>query len=160
MSKTNAARILDQLGIHYELREYQVDPEDLAAETVAAKIGMPPEQVFKTLVVRGERNGVALAVIPGNYELDFKAMAQALGDKKVEMVQLKEVQPLTGYIRGGVTALGGKKDYPVVVDETIILWDVISISAGQRGTQIILAPDDYIKATHAAVAEISRQKTK
>jgi Cys-tRNA(Pro)/Cys-tRNA(Cys) deacylase len=160
MSKTNAARILDQLGIHYELREYQVDPEDLAAETVAAKIGMPPEQVFKTLVVRGERNGVALAVIPGNYELDFKAMAQALGDKKVEMVQLKEVQPLTGYIRGGVTALGGKKDYPVVVDETIILWDVISISAGQRGAQIILAPDDYIKATHAAVAEISRQKTK
>lgn len=158
MSKTNAARILDQLGIHYKLCEYEVDPEDLSAETVAAKIGMPPEQVFKTLVVRGERNGVALAVIPGNHELDFKAMAHALGDKKVEMVQLKEVQPLTGYIRGGVTALGGKKDYPVVVDETIILWDVISISAGQRGTQIILAPDDYIRATAATVAEIGREK--
>jgi len=160
MSKTNAARILDQLGVHYELREYEVDPEDLAAETVAAKIGMPPGQVFKTLVVRGERNGVALAVIPGNYELDFKALAHALGDKKVEMVQLKEVQGLTGYIRGGVTALGGKKDYPVVVDETVILWDVISVSAGQRGTQIVLAPDDYIRATTASIAEISREKSR
>lgn len=160
MSKTNAARILDQLKIRYELREYEVDPDDLAAETVAAKVGMPPEQVFKTLVVRGERNGVALAVIPGNYELDFKALAHAMGDKKVEMVPLKEVQPLTGYIRGGVTALGAKKDYPVVVDETVILWDVISISAGQRGTQIILAPEDYIKATKATVAEIAKEKGK
>jgi len=158
MSKTNAARILDQLKIQYELREYEVDPDDLAAETVAAKIGMPSEQVFKTLVVRSERNGIALAVIPGNYELDFKALAQAMGDKKVEMVHLKEVQPLTGYIRGGVTALGCKKDYPVVVDETVILWDQISISAGQRGTQIILAPDDYIKATNATVAEIAKEK--
>lgn len=158
MSKTNAARILDQLKISYQLREYEVDPDDLAAESVAAKIGMPPEQVFKTLVVRGERNGVALAVVPGSYELDFKALAQALGDKKVEMVPLKEVQPLTGYLRGGVTALGCKKEYPVVVDETVILWDVISISAGQRGTQIILSPDDYIKATKATVAEIAREK--
>ena len=158
MSKTNAARILDQLKIQYELREYEVDPDDLAAETVAAKMGMPSEQVFKTLVVRGERNGISLAVIPGNYELDFKALAQAMGDKKVEMVHLKEVQPLTGYIRGGVTALGCKKDYPVVVDETVILWDQISISAGQRGTQIILAPDDYIKATNATVAEIAKEK--
>lgn len=158
MSKTNAARILGQLKISYQLREYEVDPDDLAAESVAAKIGMPPEQVFKTLVVRGERNGVALAVVPGSYELDFKALAQALGDKKVEMVPLKEVQPLTGYIRGGVTALGCKKEYPVVVDETVILWDVISISAGQRGTQIILSPDDYIKATKATVAEIAGGK--
>jgi len=140
------------------LREYEVDPEDLAAETVAAKIGMPPEQVFKTLVVRGERNGVALAVIPGNYELDFKALAHAMGDKKVEMVPLKEVQPLTGYIRGGVTALGCKRDYPVVVDETIILWDRISVSAGQRGLQITLAPEDYVRATGATVAEIAREK--
>ena len=158
MSKTNAARILDQMKIPYELRDYEVDPDDLAAETVAAKIGMPPEQVFKTLVVRGERNGIALAVIPGSYELDFKALAHAMGDKKAEMVPLKEVQPLTGYIRGGVTALGCKKDYPVVVDETIILWDVISISAGHRGTQILIAPDDYIKATNATVAEIAKEK--
>lgn len=158
MSKTNAARILDQLGIHYELREYEVDPDDLAAETVAAKIGMPPEQVFKTLVVRGERTGIAMAVIPGNHELDFKLLARAMGDKKADIVPLKEVQPLTGYIRGGVTALGAKKDYPVVLDETVILWDVISVSAGQRGTQLIVAPDDYIRATNATVAEISNEK--
>ncbi len=158
MSKTNAARILDQLGINYELREYEVDPEDLAAETVAAKIGFPSEQVFKTLCVRGDRNGIAFAVIPGNFELDFKLLAHATGDRKVEMVALKEVQPLTGYIRGGVTVLGAKKAYPVVVDETIQLWDVISLSAGVRGTQILLSPDDYIRATKATIAEISRSK--
>jgi Cys-tRNA(Pro)/Cys-tRNA(Cys) deacylase len=158
MSKTNAARILDQLGIAYELRDYEVDPEDLAAESVAAKIGMPPEQVFKTLVVRGERKGEAFAVIPGNHELDFKQLARAMGDKKVDIVPLKEVQPLTGYIRGGVTALGAKKDFPVYLDETVILFDVISLSAGQRGTQILIKPDDYIRATGATVAEISREK--
>ena len=158
MSKTNAARILDQLGIKYDLREYEVDPDDMAAESVAAKIGMPPEQVFKTLCVRGDRNGVAFAVIPGKFELDFKLLAKTTGDRKVEMVSLKEVQPLTGYIRGGVTALGAKKAYPVVVDETVQLWDAISISAGVRGTQIILSPDDYIRATDAVVAEISRSK--
>ena len=160
MSKTNACRILDQLGIKYEIREYEVDPDDLAAESVAAKIGMPAEQVFKTLAVRGDRNGVAVAVIPGNYELDFKALAQLTGDRKVEMVTLKEVQPLTGYIRGGVTALGMKKDYPVFVDETMELWDMVSVSAGQRGTQIILAPADYLRATKAEVGEISREKSK
>ena len=158
MSKTNAARILDQLGIAYELRDYEVDPEDLAAESVAAKIGMPSEQVFKTLVVRGERTGEAFAVIPGNYELDFKLLARAMGDKKVDIVPLKEVQPLTGYIRGGVTALGAKKDFPVYLDETVILFDVISLSVGQRGTQILIKPDDYIRATGATVAEISREK--
>ena len=158
MSKTNAARILDQLAIAYQLREYDVDPDDLAAETVAAKVGLPPEQVFKTLVVRGERTGEAFAVIPGNYELDLKLLARAMGDKKVDIVLLKEVQPLTGYIRGGVTALGAKKDFPVFVDETIILFDAISVSAGQRGTQMLLKPDDYIRATKATVAEISREK--
>jgi len=158
MSKTNAARILDQLGISYELREYEVDPDDLAAESVAAKIGMPPEQVFKTLVVRGDRTGEAFAVIPGNYELDFKLLARAMSDKKVDIVSLKEVQPLTGYIRGGVTALGAKKDFPVFLDETVILYDVISLSAGQRGTQILIKPNDYIRATGATVAEISREK--
>jgi Cys-tRNA(Pro)/Cys-tRNA(Cys) deacylase len=158
MSKTNAARILDQLGISYELREYEVDPDDLAAESVAAKIGMPPEQVFKTLVVCGDRTGEAFAVIPGNYELDFKLLARAMSDKKVDIVSLKEVQPLTGYIRGGVTALGAKKDFPVFLDETVILYDVISLSAGQRGTQILIKPDDYIRATGAKVAEISREK--
>ena len=110
--KTNAARLLDSLGVSYELREYEVDPEDLAAEAVAAKIGMPPEQVFKTLLARGERNGACFAVIPGNYELDSKALALLSGDRKVELVPLKEVQPLTGYIRGGVTVLGRRRTTP------------------------------------------------
>jgi Cys-tRNA(Pro)/Cys-tRNA(Cys) deacylase len=156
--KTNAVRLLDSLNILYELREYEVDPDDLAAETVAAKIGLPPEQVFKTLLARGDRNGPCFAVVPGNYELDYKALAKLGGDRKVEMVSLKEVQPLTGYIRGGVTVLGAKKEYPVYADETIELWDVISISAGVRGTQILLAPVDYLRITNATVAEIAREK--
>jgi Cys-tRNA(Pro)/Cys-tRNA(Cys) deacylase len=158
--KTNAARLLESLGIKYELREYEVDPGDLAAESVAAKIGMPPEQVFKTLLARGDRNGPCFAVIPGSYELDLKALARATGDRKIDLVPLKEVQPLTGYIRGGVTAMGAKKDFPVFLDETAILWDVVSISAGVRGTQIIIAPDDYVRATSATVAEIGRTKQK
>jgi Cys-tRNA(Pro)/Cys-tRNA(Cys) deacylase len=160
MPKTNAARLLDDLGIRYELREYEFDPDDLAAESVAAKIGFPAEQVFKTLVARGDRNGVCLAVVPGNAELDLKALAHASGDRKIEMVHLKEVQPLTGYIRGGVTALACKKPYRVFVDETIWLWDVISISAGTRGQQILLAPGDYNKAVNASVAAIARDKQK
>lgn len=156
--KTNAVRLLDQLKIPYELREYEVDPEDLAAETVAAKIGMPPEQVFKTLLARGDRSGLCMAVIPGNTELDLKALAAATGDRKVQLVPVKELQALTGYIRGGVTALAGKKDYPVFVDETIELFDVISISAGIRGMQILLAPGDYVKATKAAVAALAQPK--
>ena len=156
--KTNAARQLDSLHIPYELRDYEVDPEDLAAEAVAAKIGMPPEQVFKTLVARGDRNGVCMAVIPANTELDLKALAEAHGDRKVQLVPLKEVQPLTGYIRGGVTALGAKKSYPVYLDETAELFDVISVSAGIRGTQMLLAPGDYIRATSAKIAAIARDK--
>jgi Cys-tRNA(Pro)/Cys-tRNA(Cys) deacylase len=159
MSKTNACRILDSLGIRYELREYKVDPDDLAAESVAAKVGFPPEQVFKTLAVKGDRNGVAVAVIPGSYELDFKALAQLTGDRKVEMLPLKEVQSVTGYIRGGVTALGMKKAYPVFADETLELWDVVCVSAGQRGLQVVIAPADYLRATSATVGEISREKS-
>jgi Cys-tRNA(Pro)/Cys-tRNA(Cys) deacylase len=156
--KTNAVRLLDQLKIPYELREYEVDPDDLAAETVAAKIGLPPEQVFKTLLARGDRSGLCMAVIPGNAELDLKALAGAAGDRKVQLVPVKELQALTGYIRGGVTALAGKKDYPVFVDETIELFDVISISAGIRGMQILLAPADYIRATKAQIAGIAQPK--
>ena len=156
MKKTNAARMLDELGIPYTIREYEVDPDDLRAETVAAKIGLPAEQTFKTLVARGDRNGVCFAVVPGNAEVDLKKLAAATGDKKIEMVSLKEVQPLTGYIRGGVTALAAKKNYPVFVDETVELWDVISISAGQRGMQILLSPADYLRATGATVAEIAK----
>ena len=156
--KTNAVRLLENLGIRYELREYSVDPEDLAAESVAAKIGMPAEQVFKTLVARGDRNGPCFAVIPGNTELDLKALAASSGNRKVELVPLKEVQPLTGYIRGGVTVLGAKKSFPVFADETIELWDKISVSAGVRGTQIILQPADYLRAIGAILADIAKGK--
>ncbi len=158
--KTNAARILDRLGTAYETREYEVDPDDLSAESVAAKIGMPPEQVFKTLVVRGDHTGVAFAVVPGDAELDLKALARLSGDRKAEVVPLREVQPLTGYIRGGVTALGGKKDYPVFVAEEIVLYGRIAISAGVRGTQLLLAPDDYLRATKATLGPIARTKSK
>ncbi|MFY0530086.1 Cys-tRNA(Pro) deacylase [Archangium gephyra] len=157
--KTNAARLLDSLGVRYELRDYDVDPEDLSAETVAAKVGMPPEQVFKTLVARGDRTGVLMAVVPGNGELDLKALARLSGDRKVDTVPLKELQPLTGYIRGGVTAIGGKKEYPVFVDETLELFDTIAVSAGVRGTQIVLSPADYLRVTRGKVGPISREKT-
>ncbi len=156
--KTNAVRVLDRLAIKYELREYEVDPQDLSAEAVAAKIGLPPEQLFKTLAVRGDRNGIYLAVISGNDELDFKARAHHTGDRKVEMVPLKEVQEATGYIRGGVTALACKKDYPVYMDELAQNFDVISVSAGIRGLQILPAPEDYIRAVKARVVAIARMK--
>jgi len=156
--KTNAVRLLDQLGVGYQLREYEVDPEDLAAETVAAKIGLPAEQVFKTLVARGDRNGICMAVIPGNAELDLKALAAASDNRKMALVPVKELQALTGYIRGGVTALAGKKDYPVYVDETGELFDVISISAGVRGMQILMAPADYLKATNGTIAPLAHAK--
>ena len=156
--KTNAARLLDQLGIPYELREYEVDPDDLAAETVAAKIGLPPEQVFKTLVARGERNGIVMAIIPGDQELNLKALAESAGERKIQLVPVKELQSVTGYIRGGVTALAAKRDFPVYVDETMELFEVISISAGIRGQQILLAPADYLRATKAKLADLSQPK--
>lgn len=157
-AKTNAVRLLETLKIPFELREYEVDPDDLSAESVAAKIGLPPEQTFKTLVARGDSNGVCLAVIPGNYALDLKALARASGDRKIDTVPLKDVQPLTGYIRGGVTALACKKDYPVLVDEIAQIFDTISVSAGARGLQILLAPDDYLRAVNGTYAAISREK--
>jgi Cys-tRNA(Pro)/Cys-tRNA(Cys) deacylase len=156
--KTNASRILDSLGIRYEIREYEVDPDDLAAESVARKVGLPAEQVFKTLVARGDKHGVCFAVVPGDQQLDLKALAQLTGDKKIDTVSLKEVQPLTGYIRGGVTALAAKKTWPVFADETIELFDVISISAGVRGAQIVLPPADYIRATNAKTGPIAKEK--
>ena len=158
MVKTNAARVLDRLGIEYELREYEVDPDDLSAETVATKVGLPAEQLFKTLAVRGDRNGIYLAVIPASEELDFKALAQRTGDRKIDMLPLKEVQAATGYIRGGVTALACKKDYPVYIDELAQICEVISVSAGIRGLQILLAPEDYIRAVNARVVAITKGK--
>lgn len=150
-AKTNAARILDNLGVAYELRSYDtlrgadVDPEALSAVSVAAKVGLPPEQVFKTLVARGDRHGICLAVVPGDEQLDLKALARATGDRRCELVALREVLPLTGYVRGGVTALACKKDYPVLIDESAQLHTTISVSAGTRGLQILLDPTDYAR---------------
>ena len=147
--KTNGARFLESLNITFELREYDVDPEDLSAISVAKKLGIPAEQVFKTLLTTGGPGIHVFAVIPGNVELDFKKLARAAGLRKAEMVSLKDVQPLTGYIRGCVTIFGAKKAFPVYIDETIMLFDRISVSAGTRGTQLILSPDDYLRAARA-----------
>ncbi len=144
--KTNGARFLESLAIHFELREYEVDPEDLSAPTVARKIDMPPEQVFKTLLTTDSYGNYLFAVIPSNTELDFKKLARASGLLKVEMAPLKDVQPLTGYIRGGVTIFGVRKPYPVFVAEPAILLDHISVSAGTRGPQLIVSPDDCLHA--------------
>lgn len=149
-------RLLEGMQIAFDVREYDVDEEHLDAITVAEKVGLPPEQVFKTLLTRGDRNGCAFVVIPGNMELDFKALAKLTGDRKVEMVPLKEVTPLTGYVRGGVTVLGAKKEFPVYVDFTVELWETISISAGQRGIQLFLAPLDYLRAVQGKTGEIAR----
>ena len=155
--KTNAVRLLDRSKVSYELLDYEVDPDDLSAETVAAKIGYPLDQVFKTLVARGDRTGVLLAVVPGDRQLDLKALARLSGDRKVEVVPLKEVQQLTGYIRGGVTALACKKDYPVFVDDSASSFSVISVSAGVRGTQILLSPKDYMGVVRATAGKISKR---
>jgi Cys-tRNA(Pro)/Cys-tRNA(Cys) deacylase len=154
--KTNGARFLESMGIAFALREYEVDPNDLSAIAVAKKVGMPPEQVFKTLLTTGGPGVYVFAVIPGDAELDFKKLARAAGLRKAEMVHLKDVQPLTGYIRGGVTVFGAKKAFPVFVDETVILFDTISVSAGARGTQLLFSPDDYLRATGAQTADLTK----
>ena len=156
-AKTNAARILDGLGISYELKEYPVDLDDLSAVHVAEMVGMPIEKVFKTLVARGDKTGVLMACIPGDGELDLKELAAVSGNKRVEMVHLNEVLGLTGYVRGGCSPLGAKKDYPVYLDVGAETQSTISISAGKRGEQIILAPADLIRAANATVAKLNRR---
>jgi Cys-tRNA(Pro)/Cys-tRNA(Cys) deacylase len=156
MKKTNAARELDKLGITYTLREYAVDPDDLSAIKVAQQIGLPAKQVFKTLLVKGDGHDFVLAVIPGDLELDLKALARLSGHRKMELVPVSQLQGLTGYIRGGVTALACKKPYPVYLDENAQRYEVISISAGIRGTQILIAPQDYVRATLATSGALSR----
>jgi Cys-tRNA(Pro)/Cys-tRNA(Cys) deacylase len=155
-SKTNAARFLDTLGISYQLQAYEVDLDDLSAVAVARKIGLPPEQVFKTLVAQTSPQGHVFAVIPGDAELDLKKLAAAAGAKKAELVALKEVEPLTGYVRGGVTVMGARKPFPAYVDETIELFDLVSVSAGHRGLQLLLAPGDYLRATQATLTDLTR----
>ncbi len=154
--KTNAARLLDRLSIPYTTRDYVVDPEDLTAETVARKIEMPLEQVFKTLLCRLADGTHVFAVIPGDTELDLKKLAAAAGSKKAELTALKDVEPLTGYIRGGVTTLAAKRDFPIFADETLQLFDRVSISAGIRGQQLLLAPADYVRASSATIARLTR----
>ncbi len=158
MKKTNAARYLDSLKIDYKLVEYDVDESDLSAESVARKVNLPLEQVFKTLVARGDKTGVFMACIPGNTELDLKAMATVSGDKNVEMVHLGEIQPLTGYIRGGVSPIGTKKRYPLFLDESAKKFPFISISAGVRGSQIFVSPGELIRALDIKVCKIAKPR--
>jgi len=155
MKKTNAARLLDRQSISYDCLTYEVDPEDLAAERTAEKLGLAASEVFKTLVVRGDCAGICFAVIPADTQLDLKALAKLSQNRKVAPVPLKEVQPLTGYIRGGVTVLASKKPYPVYVHETLTQFERIAVSAGKRGLMLYLAPQDYLKATAGTVGAIA-----
>ncbi|HZS47019.1 MAG TPA: Cys-tRNA(Pro) deacylase [Blastocatellia bacterium] len=154
--KTNAARILDQFKIKYEIHEYEVDENDLSAESVAQKIGLPLPQVFKTLVARGDKVGVIMACVPSSGELDLKALASVSGAKHVDLVPVAEIQKLTGYIRGGVSPLGVKKKYPLFIDRTILNFPYISISAGMRGAQLYLSGSDLQKATGATLADLTK----
>lgn len=155
LKKTNAARILDGLGIDYDIKTYEVDETDLSAVHVAQVSGLDIEMIFKTLVARGDKSGIIMAVIGGGDELDLKALAKASGNKSVEMIALKELLPLTGYVRGGCSPLGAKKAYPVYLDSRALTLDKISISAGLRGMQIVLAPQDLVKAVNATVAKLT-----
>jgi Cys-tRNA(Pro)/Cys-tRNA(Cys) deacylase len=156
MKKTNAARYLDRSKIAYKLVEYEVDESDLSAESVARKVNLPLEQVFKTLVARGDKTGVLMACIPGNTELDLKAMATVSGNKNVEMVHVGEIQQLTGYIRGGVSPIGARKQYPIFLDESAMRFPFVSVSAGVRGSQIFISPGDLIRALDTKVCRIAR----
>ena len=156
MKKTNAARVLDGLKIDYKLVEYEVNESDLSAESVARKVNQPLEQVFKTLVCRGDKTGELMVCIPGNAELDLKAIASTSGNKKVEMVHVKEIQQLTGYIRGGVSPIGTKKHFPIFLDESAMKFQFISISAGTRGSQIFISPGNLIKTLNVRICKIAQ----
>jgi Cys-tRNA(Pro)/Cys-tRNA(Cys) deacylase len=156
MKKTNAARYLDRSKIDYRLVEYEVDESDLSAESVANKVNLPPEQVFKTLVARGDKTGVLLACVPAGAELDLKAIAAISGNKKVEMVPVKEIEALTGYIRGGVSPIGTKKHYPFYMDESGMTFPFISVSAGVRGCQLFVDPRSLSKILEATIGRIAR----
>jgi Cys-tRNA(Pro)/Cys-tRNA(Cys) deacylase len=153
--KTNVLRILEARGVAYETREYEVDESDLGATHAAKAVGIPVERVFKTLVLRGDKTGVFLCCIPGAEELDLKATAKATGNKSCDLVPMKDIQPLTGYIRGGCSPIGTKKPYPVYIDESAVLFESLSISAGERGLQVLLAPDDLIATVQAVLAPLT-----
>ena len=156
-SKTNAVRLIQQAGIPFTESFYDYDENDLSGLHAASAIGMPAEQVFKTLVVRGARTGIHVFCIPVCSTLDLKKAAKAAGDKSIEMVPVKELLDLTGYIRGGCSPVGMKKKYPTYIDETCILFDEIAVSAGVRGEQIILAPQDLIQYIDAVEADVTKE---
>ena len=154
--KTNAARILDEMKIEYDVLEYEIDEDDMSAEAAAKSLELPQEQVFKTLVVRGDKTGVIMACLPAGAELSLKALAHASGNKSAELVHVKELQPLTGYIRGGCSPLGTKKKYPVYIHSSAEVQAKIAVNAGSRGILLYMAPGDLIKATSGHFAEVSR----
>ncbi len=155
MTKTNVMRLLEQAKINYAAREYEVDEADLSGEHVAKQIGFATEQVFKTLVARGEKKGILVFCIPVNSELNLKKAAIAVGDKKIEMIHVKDLLGLTGYIRGGCSPIGMKKKFPTFIDETALLFDDITVSAGVRGCQIILNPEHLIQYVSAEVYDLT-----
>ena len=154
VSKTNAARLLDAASISYALIPYEVDEEHLEAAHVASQLGQNIEQVFKTLVLRGDRNGLFVCVIPGNFEVDLKLAARISGNKKVEMIHVKELLPETGYIRGGCSPIGMKKPLPTFIHESALLYDSIFVSAGVRGLQLKISPSDLFRITGAEIYPI------
>ena len=160
MKKTNAARLLDRLSIAYAIRTYPIqDGEHLEAAAVAQLVGMEPAHVFKTLAARGDRHGVLLACIPADQELDLKKLAEASDNKRVELIHLKEVLAVTGYVRGGVSPLGTKKAYPVYIDDSALALTEMAVSAGIRGAQLVLTPQDLLKAAQAVAKPLTRQST-
>lgn len=154
INKTNVARLLDKAKVPYELISYEVDENDLSAVHVAASLGEDIEQVFKTLVLRGDKTGHFVCVIPGEHEVDLKMAAKASGNKKCEMLPLKELLPTTGYIRGGCSPIGMKKHFPTYIHETCLSFPYIYVSAGVRGLQIKLAPQDLIREARAEVCAL------
>ena len=157
MTTTNAMRLLTKAGIPFDTSEYPVDESDLSGVHAAEALGVEPDRVFKTLVARGDRKGLSVFCIPVAEELDLRKCAAATGDKKIEMIHVKELPGLTGYIRGGCSPIGMKKKYPTWIDETAVLFDRIYVSAGLRGQQLVLAPDDLKRAAQAEYADLTRR---
>lgn len=159
MKKTNAARILDRLKINYELVEYHADPDDLSAVHLAESSGLPLENIYKTLVLQGDKNGIFVCLIPGGNEIDLKKAAMVSSNKKAALIKMKDLEPLTGYIRGGCSPLGMKKNYPIYLDESAFKLNIIYVSAGVRGLQIKITPSDLSTATHAAKADLTEESS-
>jgi len=157
MGKTNVVRLIESEKIEYSIKEYEIDENDLSGVHVALQLGQPVDQVFKTLVLKGEQKGYIVCCIPVAEELDLKKVAKAIGDKKVEMIPMKDLLMVTGYIRGGCSPIGMKKKFPTFIDETCELFDIIAISAGIRGMQILINPQDLINYTEAQTKDLCKQ---